>query len=146
MKKKLAILIVMAFACIITATFAINNYLKLVHDTIYSKKYLAYKVKVTRRSESEIRDMKWHPIFRSIMQETDKQFHEVTGFASSFHPKPLEIIIKTSLSGKESSSKRSAEKIEEYVKQVIQIRRKELSVKKIPYEVIVRSKENTKLN
>lgn len=146
MKKKLAILIVMAFACIITATFAINNYLKLVHDTIYSKKYLAYKVKVTRRSELEIRDMKWHPIFRSIMQETDKQFHEVTGFASSFHPKPLEIIIKTSLPGKESSSKRSAEKIEEYVKQVIQIRRKELSVKKIPYEVIVRSKENTKLN
>ncbi|MFD2924703.1 hypothetical protein [Halobacillus naozhouensis] len=121
---------------------------KIVHDTIYAKKGLNYTVKVTRRSEAEMRDMKWSPIFRAIMEEADKRFEEVTGFAYSFHPEPLQIIIKTSLSDRWYSwgTKEQAAKIEKYVKKIIEIKREELSIKKIPYKVLIRDKKGDKLN
>jgi hypothetical protein len=56
---------------------------------------------------------------------------------------PLQIVIKTSLS---KGSKERAEKIEQYVKQVIEIKREELSVKKVPYKVIIRGKGNKQVN
>ncbi|UOR13752.1 hypothetical protein [Halobacillus amylolyticus] len=121
---------------------------RLVHDTVSAKKGLDYPVKVERRSEAEIRDMKWSPIFHSIMEETDKKFDKVSGFAYSFHPKPLQIIIKTSLSDGWFSwgVKKQAEEIEKYVKQVIEIKREELSIEKIPYKIIIRGTKANKLN
>ncbi|MDQ7862485.1 hypothetical protein RCO48_20155 [Peribacillus frigoritolerans] len=56
-----------------------------------------------------------------------KKFKETNGFAYSFHPKPLEIILKTSLS-KGEETEEQAERIEEYARQVVEIKRKELSV------------------
>lgn len=47
---------------------------KTVQDAIYAKKHLHYKVTVIRRTEKEIRDMNWQPIFHSIVEETDKHF------------------------------------------------------------------------
>lgn len=58
-------------------------------------------------------------IFTSIMEETDKRFDEVTGFAYSFYPMPL---------------------------QMIEIKREELSVEKIPYKIIVKGEEHNQLN
>jgi hypothetical protein len=112
---------------------------KQIHETIYEKKHLDFTVKVTKQTDSEIRDMKWHPIFDAVMEETDKEFGEYQGFGYSFHPLPLQIVIKTSLS---KGSKERAEKIEQYVKQVIEIKREELSIEKVPYKVIIKGKNN----
>ncbi len=113
---------------------------KRVQEAIYSKKHLKYNVKITGPTEAEIRDQDWRPIFRSVREEAHKKFNKVTGFAYSFYPKPLEIILKTSLS-EEDQDKKVAENIARYARQVIEIKRNKLSVEKIPYKIIIRDKE-----
>ncbi|WP_245804697.1 hypothetical protein [Halobacillus hunanensis] len=121
---------------------------KRVHDAIYAKKNIDLTIKVNRKSEEETNQMKWSPIFRSIMEETDKNFEDVTGFAHSFHPKPLQIIIKTSLSNGWFSwgTKDKVKEIETYVEKIIDIKSEELSIKTTPYQLIIRGDEGNKLN
>lgn len=111
-------------------------------EELVSQKQLSYKIEIKKKSESKIKDMNWHPIFTSVMDESHKQFKEVIGFAYSFHPKPLEIILKTSLSNGEV---KKAQAIEEYARQVIEIKRKELAVEKIPYKIIIRDKKHKEI-
>lgn len=119
---------------------------KLVHDKINAIKQLDYDVRVTRKTAAEKRNEAWQPIFHAIMDEMRKNFKEVTGFASSLHPEPLQIIIKTSLSKDDPEGQKLAQKMEKYVDLIIDIQRGELSVKKEPYKVIIRGKEKEQLN
>ncbi|MGE8080958.1 hypothetical protein [Peribacillus loiseleuriae] len=120
----------------------------LVGDAVSSKTNITFDVKVNRKSENEIRDEKWQPIFQAITEETNKKFEEYRGFAYSFHPKPLQIIIKTDLHKSKWfwNSDKKVEQIESYVNEIIKLKREELSVEEIPYEIIIRSKDNKKLN
>jgi hypothetical protein len=113
-----------------------------IENALQKENVLDLSIKVKKRNESEIRDEEWRPIFTSIMQVSSDKFTEVNGFAYSFHPAPLEIIIKTSLMNDE---KDQAEKINEYVKQIIDVKKKELSVKDIPYKIIIRDKQHNKV-
>lgn len=99
-------------------------------------------IKIKKRSETEIREEDWHPVFTSIMQVSSDKFSEVNGFAYSFYPAPLEIIIKTSLRNGEIEK---AEEINKYVKQIIDVKKKELSIKDIPYKIIIRDKQHEKV-
>ncbi|WHY95431.1 hypothetical protein [Peribacillus simplex] len=121
-----------------------NQIEKHVHDVIYEKKHEKFEVEVKRESEDEIKGQNWQPIFTAVMEETHKKFKETNGFAYSFHPKPLEIILKTSLSEGEETKEQAA-RIEEYARQVVEIKRKELSVEAIPYKIIIRDKDHKKL-
>jgi hypothetical protein len=103
---------------------------------------LKYKVVIDRVTQIEKTESDWYPIFDSIMNETNKNFTEVRGFAYSFHPQPLQIIIKTSL-GK--SEKEKAAVIEEYTKRVTEIKRKEIGLEKIPYIIIIRDNKHEKI-
>ncbi|WP_019414523.1 hypothetical protein [Paenisporosarcina sp. TG20] len=120
----------------------------LVADAISSKTNMNFDVKVNRRSENELRDEKWHPIFTTIREETDKKFEEYKGFAYSFHPEPLQIIIKTDLNKSKWwwNSDKKVKEIENYVQEIIKLKREELLIEEIPYEIIVRGKESKKLN
>ncbi|GAA0607886.1 hypothetical protein GCM10009001_26540 [Virgibacillus siamensis] len=117
---------------------------KLVHHAIDAKMNMDYTIEVSGKSKAEIRDENWQPIFSTVMAEAHKEYNAVTGFAYSFHPKPLEIILKTSLSQGEADKKK-AEKIATYAKQVVEVKRNKLSVDKIPYEMIIRDKDQEKL-
>ncbi|QBP43098.1 hypothetical protein E2636_13225 [Paenisporosarcina antarctica] len=120
---------------------------KLVADAISSKTTIYFDVKVNRKSENDSRDEKWHPIFTSIREETDKKFEEYKGFAYSFHPEPLQIIIKTDLNkSKWWNSNKKVNEIEKYVQEIIKLKREELVIEEIPYEIIIRGKKNKKLN
>lgn len=121
---------------------------KLVADAISSKTNMNFDVKVNRRSENEVRDEKWHPLFTTIREETDKKFEEYKGFAYSFHPEPLQIIIKTDLDRSKWwwNSDKKVKEIENYVKEIIKLKREELLIEEIPYEIIIRGKKSKKLN
>lgn len=120
---------------------------KLVADALSSKTNINFEVKVNKRSENEIRDEKWHPIFTTIREETDKKFEEYKGFSYSFHPEPLQIIIKTDLDkSKWWNSDKKVNEIEKYVQEIIKLKREELLIDEIPYEIIIRGKKNKKLN
>ena len=46
---------------------------------------------------------------------------------------------------KGEETEEQAERIEEYARQVVEVKRKELSVEAIPYKVIIRDKDHKKL-
>ncbi|KIL49254.1 hypothetical protein [Jeotgalibacillus soli] len=125
-----------------------DNLEKRIAEAIYVKTSRKFAVNIKRKSEQEARDESWHPVFRAITYEMPKQFEEYNGFGYSFHPEPLQIIIKTSLPKASlwSNSSKKAEAIEDYVGQIIEIKRDELSLEKIPYEIIVRGKDKEILN
>ena len=125
-----------------------NNIQQLVSNAVSLSTKINFEVKITRRNENDIRDEKWQPIFSAIREESDKKFEEYRGFAYSFHPEPLQIIIKTDLSESKWAwnSKKKAEQIEKYVHEIIEIKWEELSIEELPYEVIIRGKDNKRLN
>ncbi len=118
-----------------------------IEDTVYSKTNVSFNVLIRSKSEKELRDEKWGPIFRAIYEKTEEEFVEYRGFAYSFSPEPLQIIIKTHLQDNKSTSNlEKIEQIEEYVDEIIKQKIKELSVKELPFKIIVRSKDNEDLN
>lgn len=126
-----------------------DNIMESIGDLTEKIKYALQKenvhdliIQIEKRSDADIRDEEWHPVFTSIMQVSSDKFTEVNGFAYSFHPAPLEVIIKTSLKNDE---KEKAEEINEYVKQIIDVKKKELSLEDIPYKIIVRDKQHNKV-
>ncbi|MBM7553472.1 hypothetical protein [Thalassobacillus pellis] len=122
---------------------------RMVEEAIWKEKALKVKVKVKKTSKTEKLEMKWHPIFRSVREEIGKKFDVVNGFGTSFHPSPLQIIIKTDLSQAWWSlwgTKREAKEIEDYVLQVIQLKREDLNVEEIPFKIIIRDKNHKAIN
>jgi hypothetical protein len=121
-----------------------NNLKKIIKRAIAKENKLNYKVELDRITDIEKTENDWYPVFDSISNETQKNFSEVTGFAYSFHPQPLQIIIKTSLK-KGEEGKENAAIIEEYTKSVTEIKRKEIGLEKIPYVIIIRDKKHDTL-
>ena len=120
---------------------------KLVSDTVYSKTDIVFNVTVRTKTAAERLDNKWQPILSAIRAETDKKFEEYRGFAYSFSPAPLQIIIKTDLkNSKGSSNLEKVEQIKKYVDEIIELKREELSIEELPYKITVRSKDNEDLN
>ncbi|MFJ8236129.1 hypothetical protein ACIQ34_10320 [Ureibacillus sp. NPDC094379] len=121
---------------------------KHIADTIYLKTKQNFTVKIKKKSENQIKDQEWQPIFTSIMDETKKEFEEYRGFAYSFHPEPLQIIIKTNLEKPKWfwNSDEQVKQITNYVEKIIELKSEELSIEEIHYEIIIRDKHNKQMN
>lgn len=121
---------------------------KLVTNTVFSNTNIQFEVRLKRKTENEKIDEQWQPIFSVIREETDKKFKEYRGFAYSFHPEPLQIIIKTDLRQSKWAwnSSKKIKQIEQYIHEIIELKREELLVDELPYEIIIRSKDNKQLN
>lgn len=120
---------------------------KLIAEAILSATNKNYTVKLEEKSESEIKNMEWNPVFNAIVEETGKKFNEYRGFASSFHPMPLQIIIKTKINdGWFGNSDEKVKQIENYVDNIIELKLKELAIEEVPYEIIIRDKNNERIN
>ena len=117
---------------------------KLIAHTIFSKTNMNFTVKIQKISANRIREQNWQPVFTAIIEETRNKFDEYRGFAYSFHPEPLQIIIKTDLEKPKWlwGSKRKVKQIKKYVDKVIELKSAEISIEKIPYEIIIRDKNN----
>lgn len=121
---------------------------KIIVQTILSKTNLDFTVKLRKKSESAIRDQEWQPIFDAIIEETNKKFEEYRGFAYSFHPEPLQIIIKTNIDSSKwfRNSNKKINQITEYVDKIIELKREEFLIEEIPYEIIIRDKNEKEVN
>ena len=121
---------------------------KIIVQTILSKTNLDFTVKLRKKSESAIRDQEWQPIFDAIIEETNKKFEEYRGFAYSFHPEPLQIIIKTNIDSSKwfGNSNKKINQITEYVDKIIELKREEFLIEEIPYEIIIRDKNDKEVN
>ncbi|MEC3885706.1 DUF4179 domain-containing protein [Halobacillus sp. HZG1] len=84
-----------------------------------------------------------HDIAQAMMESEQ---YPVTGFASSFHPYPLQIKIKTSLDRSDESSKAMAEEIREEIDLFIQTGEKTAPIKDDEYEVHVLGKDKKNID
>ncbi|MGN7478612.1 hypothetical protein ACTHOQ_12220 [Solibacillus silvestris] len=102
------------------------------------------RLRFEKKSESAIRDQQWQPILSAISEETNKRFEEYRGFAYSFHPEPLQIIIKTNIDSPKwfGNPDKKINQIAEYVDIIIKLKREELSIEEIPYEIIITDKND----
>ena len=120
---------------------------KLIKDTVFTKTDVAFNVTLRPQTKEEIRDSQWSPIFQAVIDETEKKFKEYRGFAYSFSPEPLQIIIKTDLRDNKSTSNiEKIEAIEQYANQIIERKIEELTVEKIAYKIIIRNNDNEEIN
>ncbi|WDV07135.1 hypothetical protein [Lysinibacillus irui] len=126
-----------------------NEIEKLIANSVYSNTNMNLKVVIKEKNKSKIKDQEWQPVFSAIRDETKKEFKEYRGFAYSFHPDPLQIIIKTDLEkpkGFWKSNNNKVKQITMYVDKIIELKREELSIEEIPYEIIIRDKNDKKMN
>lgn len=125
-----------------------NEIEKLIEKAIFSNTNMNFTVKIQKKSESKLRDQNWQPIFSAVREETKKEFKEYTGFAYSFHPEPLQIIIKTNLEKPKWfwNSNQKGKQITNYVEKTIELKREELSIEEIPHVIIIRDKNGEKIN
>lgn len=125
-----------------------NEIEKLIANSVYSNTSMNFKIFIKEKSKSKIKDQEWQPVFSAIRDETKKEFKEYSGFAYSFHPEPLQIIIKTGLEKPKGfwQSNKKVKQLIDYVDKIIELKREELSIEEIPYEIIIRDKNNNKLN
>ncbi|WP_396631782.1 hypothetical protein [Lysinibacillus sp.] len=121
---------------------------KLIANSVYSNTNMNLKVFIKEKSKSKVKDQEWQPIFSAIRDELKKEFKEYRGFAYSFHPDPLQIIIKTDLEKPKGfwKSNKKIKHITMYVDKIIELKREELSIEEIPYKIIIRDKNNHKIN
>ncbi|WP_199794641.1 hypothetical protein [Lentibacillus sp. Marseille-P4043] len=120
---------------------------KLISNAILTEENMKFTVQLTKKSEREIRDQEWHPVFTAIREEINKKFKEYRGFAFSFHPQPLQIIIKTKINNSWfGNSDEKVKEIEKYVDKIIELKLEELSIEKVPYEINIRDENNEKIN
>ena len=117
---------------------------ELIAQKMLSQSNMELGFKIRKKSKSAILNQEWQPILDAIREETEKKFTEYRGFAYSFHPEPLQIIIKTNIDSPKwfSNSDKKANQMTKYVDKIIQLKREEHSIEEISYEIIIRDKEN----
>lgn len=125
-----------------------NEMEKLIANIIFSKTNMDFTVTIKEKSKSQIREQEWLAVFSAITEETQKEFEEYKGFAYSFHPEPLQIIIKTNMIKPKWfwKSDKKVKQIANYVDKIIELKRKELSIEEIPYQIIITNKNNKKIH
>lgn len=102
-----------------------NEIEKLIANSVYANTSMNFKVFIKEKSKSKIKDQEWQPVFSAIRDETKKEFKEYSGFAYSFHPEPLQIIIKTDLKKPKGfwQSKKKVKQLIDYVDKIIELKR-----------------------
>lgn len=70
----------------------------------------------------------------------------MTGFAYSFHPAPLQIIIKTSIKVSDKDADEKVRIIEETINEFLSSEDIQSKIDGEPYEIIIRSKDQQRIN
>lgn len=123
--------------------------LKNILDTA-SSKYGKFRYDI-RKSDIKAREqeLRWEKnniigiIVGGLMENKD---FKVTGFSYSFHPLPLQIIVKTSIDSSDPDAKKLANRIENEINVFIKTDETTKEVRNDPYEITIISKDKKKIN
>lgn len=115
-----------------------------------SKEYGEFKFRISRIDmKAREQEKRWDKnqiisiLAGGLMENKD---FKVTGFSYSFHPLPLQIIIKTSVKASDPVAKGLANKIENEIKTFIKTDEITKDVRNDPYEITIYSKDKKKIN
>lgn len=121
---------------------------EIINESFREKNIESYSIKVNKIDlVQKEKEAKWAEIFPAIYEGlTAKKEYKVTGFAYSFHPAPLQIIIKTSINSSDKDAPEKVHIIEKTIKDFLNSKEIKSKIDGEPYQIIIRSKDKQKLN
>ncbi len=121
---------------------------KTINESLKAKNIDYYPIKINKidLAQREKED-KWHKIFPVINEGlTAKKEYKVTGFAYSFHPAPLQIIIKTSINTSDKDADEKVNTIEETINEFLSSEEIQSKIGGEQYKIIIRGKDKQRIN
>nr|WP_295973698.1 DUF4030 domain-containing protein [uncultured Bacillus sp.] len=121
---------------------------KILNESLKTKNIDSYSIKINRIDLAQKeKEAKWNEIFPAIIEGlTAKKEYKVTGFAYSFHPAPLQIIIKTSIKTSDKDADEKVRIIEETINEFLSSEEIQSKIGEEPYKIIIRGKDKQKIN
>lgn len=121
---------------------------KVINDCFKAKNIDSYSIKINKINLSQKeKEAKWNEIFPVIIEGlTAKKEYKVTGFAYSFHPAPLQIIIKTSINDSDKDADEKVRIIEETINEFLNSEEIQSKIGGDPYTIIIRGKDKQRIN
>lgn len=121
---------------------------KTVNQIFEARNIQSYSIKINQINLAQReKESQWDKIFQTIDEGlTAKKEYKVTGYAYSFHPAPLQIIIKTSIKNNDPDAVERAGKIEKTVQEFLHSKEIKTKIEGQPYKIIVISKEKKQIN
>ncbi|MEW4305984.1 DUF4030 domain-containing protein [Rossellomorea marisflavi] len=113
----------------------------------HGTKDLDVKVQSVDVEKEKARSTAWNELFQTMIEGLmTKKEYQVTGFAYSFSPPPLQIIIKTSIKESDPDRIEKVGRIETDIQQFLQSDEVQKKINKEEYQLVIRSKEGNKIN
>lgn len=121
---------------------------EITNEILRAKNIESYSIKINKIDlVQREKEAKWDEIFPAIYQGlTAKKEYKVTGFAYSFHPAPLQIIIKTSINSSDKDAPEKVHIIEKTINEFLNSKEIKSKIDGEPYKIIIRSKDKQKIN
>lgn len=121
---------------------------KTINESLKAKNIESYSIEINKIDLAQReKEAKWNEIFPAIIEGlTAKKEYKVTGFAYSFHPAPLQIIIKTSINASDKDADEKVHIIEETINEFLNSEEIQSKIGGDPYEIIIRGKDKQKIN
>lgn len=121
---------------------------EIINEHLSSKDINSYTIDVNRIDLAQREnEEKWHEVFGAIIEGLyAKKEYNVTGFAYSFKPEALQIIIKTSIKASDKDSVEKVRIIENTINEFLNSEEIQSKINDDPYKIIIRGKDGKKIN
>ncbi|WP_449623038.1 DUF4030 domain-containing protein [Robertmurraya sp. Marseille-Q9965] len=121
---------------------------KIISESLKIKKIDSYSLKINKVDFSQReKEAKWDEIFPVIFEGLSaKKDYKVIGFAYSFHPAPLQIIIKTSINASDKDADEKVRLIEKTINEFLNSEEIQKKINGDPFEIIIRGKNKQRIN
>ncbi|MFJ7744518.1 DUF4030 domain-containing protein [Peribacillus sp. NPDC097295] len=104
------------------------------------------KIDIVNMEQRE-KESRWGDVFPAIYEGlASKKEYKVTGFAYSFHPAPLQIIIKTSINSSDKDAAKRAIGLEKTIEEFLNSKEIANKIEGEEYKIIIRSKDKKQIN
>lgn len=120
----------------------------IISERLRASKIDSYSIKVNKINlVQREKEAKWNEIFPVIIEGlAAKKEYNVTGFAYSFHPAPLQIIIKTSIKASDKDAEKKVRIIEDTIHEFLNSKEIQDKISGEPYKIIIRGENKQKIN
>lgn len=121
---------------------------KIVNESLKEKNIDSYSIKINKIDLAQReKEAKWNEMFNVIIEGLSaKKEYQVTGFAYSFHPAPLQIIIKTSIKTTDKDADEKVRKIEKTINEFLKSEEIQSKIGGDSYKIIIRGKDKQRIN
>lgn len=121
---------------------------EIFNESLKAKNIDSYSIKINKIDLSQRKkEAKWNEIFPVIIEGlTAKKEYKVTGFAYSFHPAPLQIIIKTSINDSDKNADEKVRIIEDTINEFLNSEEIQNKIAGEPYKIIIRGEDKERIN